>query len=137
MSSFDSTVIINDKDKIKKRLLDLFNDVEELKKLFNCALPQNSLLKSILKIDEYTDKNKLCEILVNYFGEHFFVYISKIKSDDNEDKTKQKSIVWAIREKILTSRTLPEAALGTFKDVFLTSCNFSPKIALNNLPSGG
>ena len=101
MSSFESTVKEeSDKEKITNRLLELFDDIDDLKKLFNIVLPKNSLLKTILKIDSYTDHSKLCSVLVNYFGEHFFVYVSKIKSDEKDDKF-HKTVVSNIRENIL------------------------------------
>ncbi len=87
---------VTDKEKITNRLLELFDDIDDLKQLFNIVLPKNSLLKTILKIDNYTDHSKLCNVLVNYFGEHFFAYISKIKSDDKDDKF-HKNVVYNIR----------------------------------------
>lgn len=101
MSLFESTVKEeSDREKITNRLLELFDDIDDLKKLFNIVLPKNSLLKTILKIDSYTDHSKLCSVLVNYFGEHFFQHISKIKSDEKDDST-HKNVVYNIREMIL------------------------------------
>ena len=98
---FESTVQEeSDKEKITNRLSKLFDNVDDLKKLFNIVLPKNSLLKTILKIDSYTDHSKLCDVLVNYFGEHFFVHVSKIKSDEKDDKF-HKTVVFNIRENIL------------------------------------
>jgi len=74
------------KEKIKTRVMELFETADDLKKLFNSILPKNSLLKSILKIDDYTDKDKICEIVLSYLGNNFFVYVGKVRPDlDEED----------------------------------------------------
>ena len=53
MSSFESTVKEeSDKEKITNRLLELFDDIDDLKKLFNIVLPKNSLLKTIQTVQQ-------------------------------------------------------------------------------------
>jgi len=69
-------------DKIKSRVMELFETVDDLKKLFRSILPKNSLLKSILKIDEKHDKEEVCDIVLSYLGDNFFVYVGKVRSDE-------------------------------------------------------
>ena len=57
---------------IKERFLQLYETVDELKDLFKLILPKNSLLKTILKIDTYQDRNEVCDILLSYLGNNFF-----------------------------------------------------------------
>ena len=101
MPSFKSTVKVKPEEEIKKRLLELFDTIDELNIFFNSILPENSLLKSILKIDDEVDKEKLCGVLVSYLGEHFFNYVSTVRSDDKGNDQKSKNIVYKIREILL------------------------------------
>jgi len=54
---------ISDHDKIKIRVMELFETAGDLKELFNSILPENSLVKTILKINEKQDKVLRAEIL--------------------------------------------------------------------------
>ena len=71
-----------DSEKIKKRIMELFETADDLKKLFNEILPNNSLLKSILKIDEQQDKEKICDSLLLYIGNNFFNVVANVKSEE-------------------------------------------------------
>ena len=73
---------IPDRDIIKNRIMELFETVDDLKKLFNSILPKNSLLKTILKIDEKQDKESVCNIILSYLGDNFFVYVGKVRTDE-------------------------------------------------------
>ena len=101
--------------KIEIRIMELFKTEDDLKKLFNSILPKNSLLKSILKIDKIQNKEEVCDILLSYLGDNFFVYVGKVRpdSDDDDDddviKTKTENIQYnskidpthIVREKFL------------------------------------
>ena len=50
----------SDKEKITNCLLQLFDDIDDLKKLFNIVLPKNSLLKTILKLP-FLGEQKNCQ----------------------------------------------------------------------------
>ena len=63
MARFATTPSEPPTKRIKKRVMELFETADDLKKLFNEILPKNSLLKSILKIDKQTDKEKICDTL--------------------------------------------------------------------------
>lgn len=84
---------ISPKKKIKARVMELFETADDLKKFFNSILPKNSLLKSLLKIDDYADKEEICDVVLSYLGDNFFVYVGKIRSDevDFEGETITKS----------------------------------------------
>ena len=71
--------------RIKERVMELFETADDLKKLFNEILPKNTLLKSILKIDKQTDKEKICDTLLAYLGNNFFYSVGYVKSDDEEE----------------------------------------------------
>jgi len=77
-----STPVEPNSEKIKKRIMELFSTADELKKLFNDVLPKNSLLKSILKIDEQQDKDKICDTLLAYIGNNFFYTVGQVKSEE-------------------------------------------------------
>lgn len=85
-------------DKIKARIMELFETADDLKRLFNSILPENSLLKSILKIDKKQKKEEVCDILLSYLGDNFFVYVGKVRSDLNDQKINPAHV---IREKFL------------------------------------
>ena len=89
---------ISPQEKIKTRVMELFETVDDLKKLFYSILPKNSLLNSILKMDEKHKKEEVCDILLTYLGDNFFVYVSKVKSDSDDEKINPLHI---IREKFL------------------------------------
>ena len=67
--------------------MQLYETVDELKDLFKSILPKNSLLKTILKIDTYQDRNEVCDILLSYLGNNFFATLGKIRGDvETKDK---------------------------------------------------
>ena len=82
-----SVKTISTQEKIKTRVMQLFETTDDLKKLFNSILPKNSLLKSILKIDEKNNKDEVCDIVLSYLGNNFFVYVGKVRSDEIDDDT--------------------------------------------------
>ena len=73
---------ISPQEKIKSRVMELFETTDDLKNLFKDVLPKNSLLKSILKIDDENDKEVVCDIVLSYLGDNFFVYVGKVRSDE-------------------------------------------------------
>ena len=88
--------------KIKERVMELFETADDLKKFFNEILPKNTLLKSILKIDKQTDKEKICDTLLAYLGNNFFYSVGYVKSDDEENNATNKNYTRnLIREKFL------------------------------------
>nr|AIF23098.1 hypothetical protein [uncultured marine thaumarchaeote SAT1000_12_G12] len=62
--------------------MQLYETADELKDLFKSILPKNSLLKTILKIDTYQDRNEVCDILLSYLGNNFFATLGKIRADE-------------------------------------------------------
>jgi superfamily II DNA or RNA helicase len=86
---------ISNHDKIKNRIMELFETTDDLKIFFKSILPSNSLLKEILKIDEKENKEEVCEIILSYLGDNFFVYVGKVRSDEEvefEGETVTKSM---------------------------------------------
>ena len=68
-------------DKIKNRFMELFETTEDLKLFFNTILPPNSLLQTILKINEIHEKEEICEAVLAYLGDNFFVHVGSVRSD--------------------------------------------------------
>ncbi|MDC0241909.1 DEAD/DEAH box helicase family protein [Candidatus Nitrosopelagicus sp.] len=81
-----STIEISDKDKIKNRFMEIFDTVDDFKTFFNSILPKNSLLNSIIKIDDKNEKEQLCKVVMSYLGNNFFVYVGKVRPDSDEEK---------------------------------------------------
>ncbi len=67
---------------IKSRMMELFETIEELRTFFLFILPKNSLLNTILKIDTIQDKDILCDTILSYLGNNFFVYVGKVRPDE-------------------------------------------------------
>jgi len=70
--------------KIKNRMMELFETTNELKIFFHKILPANSLLETILEIDKINDKNILCDTILSYLGDNFFVYVGKVRPDEEK-----------------------------------------------------
>ena len=99
--------------KIKTRMMELFETIDELKKFFHEILPENSLLKTILKIDTIQDKDVLCDTILSYLGDNFFVYVGKIRPD--KEKLEKNAVVpnkidySAYRKKLNSSETYSDS----------------------------
>jgi len=106
----------SNRDKIESRVMELFETVDDLKKLFNSILPENSLLKSILKIDEKQDKEEVCDIVLSYLGDNFFVYVGKVRSDevDFEGEVITKSIYKEMKNHLERFESLTSQEYETF-----------------------
>ncbi len=77
-----SKSVVSNHDKIKNRFMELFETAEELRNFFNSILPTNSLLQTILKFEEMQDKDEICDTVLSYLGDNFFVYVATVRSDD-------------------------------------------------------
>ena len=82
----------SDRDKIKNRFMEIFETTDDFKKFFTSILPKNSLLNSIIKIDNKQDKDELCKIVISYLGINFFVYVGKVRPDSDEEEYSEKEI---------------------------------------------
>jgi len=77
-----SKPVVSNHDKIKNRFMELFETAEELRIFFNLILPPNSLLKKILEIEKIQEKEILCDTVLSYLGDNFFVHVGTVRSDD-------------------------------------------------------
>jgi len=98
--TFISSVSKNPKDEIVKRFLELYETADELKKLFNSFLSEDSLLKTLMNIDSIEDKKQIAEIVVDYLGINFLHTAGKNYNVTNIYK-KYEDGKYLIREKLL------------------------------------
>jgi len=81
---------ISTHDKIKNRFMELFETTDELRNFFNSILPKNSLLQTILNFKEMQNKDEICDTVLSYLGDNFFVYVGTVRSDDVNKERKEK-----------------------------------------------
>jgi len=108
---------ISNHDKIKNRVMELFETSDDLKEFFNSILPPNSLLKEMLKIKEKENKEEICEILLSYLGDNFFVYVGKVRSDEEvefEGEVITKSLYKDIKNNLLDTELLTPEQINRF-----------------------
>jgi superfamily II DNA or RNA helicase len=74
--------IVSNHDEIKNRFMELFETAEDFQTFFNSILPPNSLLKKILGIEKIQEKEILCDTVLSYLGDNFFVDVGTVRSDD-------------------------------------------------------
>jgi len=129
--SFISSVTKTNKEKIIQRFLELFDTSDELKNLFISLLPNNSLLKKLMDIESLTDKNEICEILVEFLGENFLHTVGKIPSQDEYGESNDADGKFIIRQKLLEQICKKHHDPEIMKETILNEFNSTRKNKVN------
>lgn len=91
----------SEKDQIRARFKQLYPTVDELKKIFHSLLPKKSLLRELIDFKDIKNSDVMCEILLEYIGDHFLVHVGTQLPDEDNGKRSENDPLFILREDLL------------------------------------